>query len=46
MCSGVDASTNTLGLSDRPVLLEGSCAVDGWLVCAGADIDIVARVRC
>lgn len=37
----VDAAADTLLGAYRPVLLEGPCPVDGWLVCAGGDGDVV-----
>jgi hypothetical protein len=37
----VDGATDTLGGTDRPVLLEGTGAVDGRLVGAGRDVDVV-----
>jgi hypothetical protein len=37
----VNRATHTLGLADRPVLLESSGAVDGGLVGAGRDVDVV-----
>jgi hypothetical protein len=36
-----DASTDTLSLADRPVLLEGASTIDGRLVGTGRDIDVV-----
>jgi hypothetical protein len=36
-----DASTDTLSLADRPVLLEGASTIDGGLVGTGRDIDVV-----
>lgn len=36
-----DGTTDTLALADRPVLLEGACAIDRRLVCASRDVDVV-----
>jgi hypothetical protein len=36
-----DATTDTLALADRPVLLEGAGTIDGGLVGAGRDVDVV-----
>jgi len=36
-----DTATNALALADRPVLLEGAGTIDGRLVGAGRDIDVV-----
>jgi hypothetical protein len=36
-----DGSAGALGLTNRPVLLEGSSTDDGWLVGTGALVDIV-----
>lgn len=36
-----DGAADTLVPADRPVLLEGAGALDGWLVGSGADEDVV-----
>ena len=36
-----DGTTNTLALANRPVLLEGASAINGGLVGAGRDVDVV-----
>lgn len=36
-----NASTGSLGSTDRPILLKGRCANDRWLVGSGALVDIV-----
>lgn len=36
-----DTTADALALADRPVLLEGAGTIDGGLVCAGRDIDVV-----
>ena len=38
----VDGSTHTLLLANRPVLVKGPSTVDGWLVVAGGQRDIVS----
>jgi hypothetical protein len=37
----VDRATHALGGADGPVLLERTGTVDGWLIGAGRDIDVV-----
>jgi hypothetical protein len=36
-----NTTADTLALANRPVLLEGACAINGGLVGAGRDIDVV-----
>lgn len=37
----VDRSADTLSLANRPILLEGPSAINGRLVGAGRDVDVV-----
>lgn len=38
-----DCSAGTLGLTDRPVLVEGGCALDGRLIGANTLINVIHR---
>lgn len=43
MVADCDRATCAVARSDRPVLVEGSCALDGGLVDTLSAIDVVGR---